>query len=414
MRHHKLRSGIHPFLTFCVALLAVSCVCVSCAGGGSTSKSDSLKSVYKPKYASNFEILGEENRQSTLIRVTSPWQGENTPTRELFIRRDGEPLPEGFSGEVLEGDAERIVCMSSTQIAMLHLAGAADNIVGVSGIRFITDQNIQSRRAEIGDVGYDGNINYELLVSLKPDLVLLYGISGEDPMERKLRELGIPFMYVSEYVEESPLGKAEWMIAVAETVGHRTRAEEVFGQIPDNYESLCRRVAEANVKRPKVMLNMPYGDSWFLPPTDSYFVTLINDAGGEYIYKKNNSRSSTAVDMEEAYMLADAADVWMNLGSGINSAADIRRELPKFGDLGVVNRPDLYNNTLRSTAGGGNDFFESGVVNPDLVLRDLIKALHPELVAEPFTYYRKLPLRPEPETEDEEEDMPDPAGDTLR
>lgn len=402
MLHSYSRISRHVFglFSFCLIISLLS----SCTGSSAT-VDDFNQPLYTPQYASGFKILGQEGKQSSLIRVTAPWQGENTPVRELFIQRDGEAVPNGFSGQILTGDAERIVCMSSTQIAMLHLVDGSKNVVGVSGMDFITSQEILSRRAEIGDVGYDGNINYELLISLKPDLVLLYGVFGADPMEKKLQQLEIPYLYVGEYVEESPLGKAEWMMAVAETVGKRTRAEEVFQQIPEKYEALKKRVTDAKCDTPKVMLNMPYGDSWFLPPSQSYMVQLINDAGGEYIYQDNDSRSSKAIDMEEALLLASKADKWINLGSDMHSAEDVCRALPNFAKIPVVTRTELYNNTERTTSAGGNDFYESGVVNPDLVLRDLIKALHPELVPEPYTYYRRLPAKTpaEPDIDSEPE-----------
>ncbi|MDE5957821.1 MAG: ABC transporter substrate-binding protein [Muribaculaceae bacterium] len=392
-RHSAHRA---PWLTpLFLTLAGIALLLASCTGSGGTTADYNVK-VYEPAYASGFEILGQEGKQSTIIKVSSPWQGESTPARELFIQRDGEAVPSGFEGQIITGDAERIVCMSSTQIAMLQVVDASKNVVGVSGLDFITSQDIQSRRAEIGDVGYEGNIDYELLVSLKPDLVLLYGVFGPDPMEERLGQLGIPYMYVGEYVEESPLGKAEWMVAVAEALGKRQRAEEVFQPIPEMYENLKKTVAQSGRKAPKVMLNMPYRDSWFLPPSNSYLVTLVKDAGGEYIYKDNNTRSSKAIDMEEAYLLTSQADKWINLGSDMTTVADVKEALPKFANLPVVQQGELYNNTERTTAAGGNDFYESGVVNPDLVLRDMIKVLHPSLIDAPYTYYRQLPQQPQP------------------
>lgn len=97
---------------------------------------------------------------------------------QLFIARGGESAPEGFTGQVLEGDASRIVAMSSTHIAMLNAIGEAGRVVGVSGIDYISNPVISANRDSIGDVGYEGNINYELLISLDPDLVLLYGVNG--------------------------------------------------------------------------------------------------------------------------------------------------------------------------------------------------------------------------------------------
>ena len=140
-------------------------------------------SVYTPEYASGFDIKGAEGKKSVLLTVTNPWQGADSVTTSLFIARNGEPAPEDFTGQVLEGDAGRIVCMSSTHVAMLDAIGETGRVVGVSGIDYISNPDIQARRDSVGDVGYEGNINYELLLSLDPDLVLLYGVNGASSME---------------------------------------------------------------------------------------------------------------------------------------------------------------------------------------------------------------------------------------
>ena len=123
-------------------------------------------------------------------------------------------------------------------------------------------------------------------------------------MEGKLKELNIPFMYVGDYLEESPLGKAEWLVALAEVTGKRTEGEKVFADIPVRYNALKKRVTDAAIDAPSVMLNTPYGDNWFMPSTESYVARLIKDAGGDYIYKKNTGNASAPIDLEEAYLLA--------------------------------------------------------------------------------------------------------------
>ncbi|WP_443607061.1 ABC transporter substrate-binding protein [Alistipes putredinis] len=355
----------------------------------SSKLADFNRPVYTPEYASGFDIQGAEGRQSVLLTVTNPWQGAESVAAQMFIARDGETAPERFDGQVLEGNAERIVAMSSTHVAMLDAVGAVGRVVGVSGIDYISNADIQARRDRIGDVGYEGNINYELLLSLDPDLVLLYGVNGASGMEPKLRELGIPFLYVGDYLEESPLGKAEWLVALSEVVGKRAEGEKVFAEIPARYNALKQRVAENALDAPSVMLNTPYGDSWFMPSTESYAVRLIKDAGGDYIYKKNTGNASTPVDMEEAYLLASAADMWLNVGMA-NSLGEVKAACPKFADTRCFLGGRVYNNNRRTNAAGGNDYFESAVVHPDLVLRDLIKIFHPELVEEDFVYYKQL------------------------
>jgi len=172
----------------------------------SSKLADFNRTAYTPEYASGFNIKGADSRKSVLVTVTNPWQGADSITTCLFIARDGEAAPEDFTGQVLNGNAGRIVCMSSTHIAMLDAIGETGRVVGVSGIDYISNPDIQARRDSVGDVGYEGNINYELLLSLDPDLVLLYGVNGASSMEGKLKELNIPFMYVGEYLGGWPRG----------------------------------------------------------------------------------------------------------------------------------------------------------------------------------------------------------------
>ena len=372
-----------------LAVVALCAIVVAACGRKSVSLEDFDKPVYMLEYASGFDIQGADSKQSVLLTVTNPWQGADGIAVQLFIARDGETAPEGFDGQVLEGDAERIVAMSSTHIAMLDAIGEVDRVVGVSGIDYISNPDIQARRDRIGDVGYEGNINYELLLSLDPDLVLLYGVNGASGMEPKLRELGIPFLYVGDYLEESPLGKAEWLVVLSEVVGKRAEGEKVFAEIPVRYNALKQRVAENTLDAPSVMLNMPYGDSWFMPSTESYAVRLIKDAGGDYIYKKNMGNASTPIDMEEAYLLASAADLWLNVGMA-STLGEVKAACPKFVDTRCFRNGYVYNNNACTNAAGGNDYFESAVVHPDLLLRDLVKIFHPELVEEPFVYYKRL------------------------
>ena len=371
----------------CLILLVV--LMVSCNGNKSAKIEDFSQSLYTPEYASGFDIKGADGHKSSLITVSNPWQGADSITTQLFIARDGETAPEGFTGQVLQGDAVHIVAMSSTHIAMLDAVDAADCVVGVSGIDYISNPDIQARRDSVGDVGYEGNINYELLLSLDPDIVLLYGVNGASAMEGKLTELGIPYMYVGDYLEESPLGKAEWLVALSEIIGKREAGEKVFADIPVRYNALKQKVADAVLDAPSVMLNTPYGDSWFMPSTESYVARLVTDAGGNYIYQKNTGNASAPIDLEEAYMLTSQADMWLNVGMA-NSLDDLKASCPKFTDTRCFRNGYIYNNNLRTNAAGGNDYYESAVVNPDILLRDLVKIFHPELVEEDFVYYKQL------------------------
>ena len=368
-----------------LALLFAAVIVAGCTKSGGHNYD---KEIYKPKYASGFFITGADGSDSRLITVSNPWQGADSVYMSLLVLAEGDEAPAGFDGQVLKGPAQRVVCTSSSHVAMLDAIGAADRIVGVSGIDFISNKNVQSRKGEIADIGYDGAYDYESLVGADPDLVLLYGVTGASGLEGKLRELGIPYMYVGEYVEEDPLGKAEWVVPLAVATGLADKGKAVFEAIPPRYEAVKKRVADV-AARPVVMLNTPYRDQWFMPSASSYMVRLVNDAEATYAYNKNTGNTSVPIDMEEAYALTDGADFWINTGT-YSTLPALRAAFPKLADTGPFVNRRVFNNNRLSTANGGNDFYESSVVHPDLVLRDLVKIFHPDLVPEDFVYYQRL------------------------
>lgn len=368
-------------------ILFWSLLCIACSSERPTLEAFS-EALYTPRYAQGFTLCTTREGHSTLLSTASPWQGAEAPSR-LLIRRHGEPIPQGFTGQVLEGEAKRVICMSSSYIAMFDKIGAVDRVVGVSGIDFISNPAIQARRDQIGDVGYDGNLNYELVVALDPDLVLLYGVSSASEMAPRLEELGIPYVYVGEYLEEHPLGKAEWMIFVAELVGLRAKAEAHFAPIAERYTALASEPLTED--RPRVMFNSPYRDTWFMPPASSYLVQLVSDAGGAYIYTADDGDNrSDVIDLEEAYLLASQADLWLNPGM-IFSLGELCRRFPRFADIKAVRAGAVWNNNARQSPAGGNDFWETGVVEPDVVLEDLRHLIHPEIdPAYQFVYHHRL------------------------
>ena len=368
-------------------ILASLLLLVSCVSNKKTSLEAFNQDIYTPEYASGFKILGADNVQSTLIQVFNPWQGAKDVEMSYFISRNGEQAPAGFTGPTIPAGAKQIACMSSPYIAMLDALGQADRIVAVSGIDYVSNPYIIAHKDSIKDMGPE--MNYELLLGLKPDVVLLYGIGdAQTAVTDKLKELSIPYMYVGEYLEESPLGKAEWMVALSELTDSREKGIEIFSEIPKRYQTLKDLTASVE-QRPTVMFNTPWNDSWIMPSTKSYMAQLVNDAGADYIYKENTSNSSAPIGLETAYGLIQKADYWINVGMA-STLDELKAVNPKFTDAKSVREKTAYNNNLRLTATGGNEYWESAVVRPDIVLRDLIHIFHPELVSDSLYYYRHL------------------------
>ena len=376
-----IKQSIYTFILFSLLFLT------SCISNKKTSLEAFNQDIYTPEYAAGFKILGSTNVQSTLIQVFNPWQGAKEVEMSYFISRNGEQAPTGFTGPTIPAGAKRIVCMSSSYIAMLDALGQVNRIVAVSGIDYVSNPYILAHKDSIKDMGPE--MNYELLLGLKPDIVLLYGIGdAQTAITDKLKELSIPYIYMGEYLEESPLGKAEWMVVLSELTDSREKGIEIFSEIPKRYLSL-KALTESVGQCPTVMFNMPWNDSWVMPSTKSYMAQLVADAGAEYIYKENSSNSSTPIGLETAYGLIQKADYWINVGSA-TSLDELKTVNPKFADAKAVRERTVYHNNLRLTPTGGNDYWESAVVRPDMVLRDLIHIFHPELVPDSLYYYRHL------------------------
>lgn len=363
----------------------VALAMMSCGGTGCGNHKGDL--LYSPRYATGFEIhaIGEH---SSVLTIKNPWQGAEGVELDLFIGRNGELPPEGFVGAVIEAEPSRVVCMSSTYVALIDTLGFIETVRGVSGAGYVSNPTIRTAYAEgrVADVGYDANIGYETIVAMQPDLVMVYGVAGDNSaMTNRLDDLGVTHFYIGDYVENHPLGKAEWVVAMAEIYGCRERGEEIFEGIASNYERL-RTLASGSEQKPSVMLNSPYRDTWFVPGDKSYLVTLINDAGAEYICAGNDSTVSRPISTETAYLYASRADYWLNPNQA-NTIEQLRAENPKFGDIPAVRNLNVYNCTARSTPEGGSDFWESGTLRADRVLADLIAIFNPEVAPDEGGYY---------------------------
>ena len=349
--------------------------------------------IYTPRYAEGFSIERDKASGEVLLCVKNPWQG-------------AEDVRYYYPIDTL-APSQRIVTMSSSHAAMLDAVGCSDRIVGLSGCRFIYNSDLCKKIAEgkIGEVGYDSNFDFEKIHSLRADAVLLYGVSGEaKTITNKLDELRTPYLYIGEYLENNPLGKAEWVVALAYLCGVGEQGKEFFKGVEERYNAL-RNQKHCSAYRPRVMLNLPYRDTWFMPPHNSYMVQLIEDAGGTYILTENGKRKtenenfstlnsqlstkSTPISLEEALVLAMKSDFWINLGQ-VASKAELCAVAPRFAEVDAVKFGRLYNNTKRTNESRGSDFWESGCVRPDLILADLVKILHYEAPTDSLYYYKKI------------------------
>lgn len=378
---------VHP--VFLIILLTV----ISCNSKDySVTKKNILASEGSVCLAEKVKI--ENNNGYQTLTILNPWQGAENVNLTYHLVRYGKPLPpELDSSEVIFIPIRKIICMSTTHIAMVSALNEENTIAGVSGADFIYSKSLLNRRNEgnLADVGYEGNLNNELILQIKPDLVMMYGVGSESAgYVGKLKELGIKVMFNADYLEKDPLGKAEWIKVFGALYCKGLIADSIFKSEVKSYDSI-RIFIKDNVKsKPKVMLGLPYKDTWYISPGNSFVSKLIFDAGGDYIWKDMESDVSMPFGIENVYLKALEADYWLNPGAA-KTKDDIRAVDLRLAELPGFRNGNLFNNNRRLTIGGGNDYWESGSVYPHLILRDIASILHPGLFpGYSLTYYQKI------------------------
>ncbi len=342
-------------------------------------------------YARGFSI--QESNGITRATVSNPWENARHIEFEYYLIPHDREVPDSLKNcTLVRVPAKRIICMSTSHLAFLEALGECDVVTGVSGSQYITSLSIRKRISEglTRDVGYGQNLNFEEIIRQKPDIVMVYGVDSEvTGFLGKFRDLGIPAILVGEYLEGSPLGKAEWIRFVAALVGKQALADSLFHSVEQEYLTLKNSVPQGKEK-PEVMTGMPYRDTWWVPGGKSYLANLIADAGGNYIFNENGSHESFVISMEEAIIRSSAADFWIHTGM-ITDKNEILAADNRFAGFPMFRNASIYNNNRRSTPGGGNDFWESGTVFPNRILADLIRIFHPGLLpADTLTYYTEI------------------------
>ena len=386
------REMIRPLRRF--TLCAAALLLAACGARPGTSLEEFRTTIYRPAYAAGFEIVGAEGLQKHDPTDPDPVAGaaEGTATA-LFIARNGETPPAGFDGQTVEagGRSASSACPRPTwrcstpwgRTAHRRRIGPGEHRQRIrrraprQGRRRGLRRQRELRTASVAAPRPGAAVRRE---RRQPD-----GTQGCASWASRSAISGGSIWRSRRSAR--PNGSWPWR---RRSTGAR-RANGRSPPIPERYEALKAKVAES-AARPKVMINAPYGDSWFMASAESYVARLIADAGGDYIYRENTSNRSLPIDLEKAYLLASGADVWINAGS-FRTLAEFRARLPKFAGVPCVRRGEIYNCDRRTNAAGGNDYWESGVVRPDVVLHDLIAVFHPEALDaadREMHYYRKL------------------------
>ncbi len=335
-----------------------------------------------PAYAEGWSVSYHGHYK--VLTLHNPWRGAEE-TFEYVLVQCGAPVPEGYDGAaVIEVPIGSVAALTSTVLPHLQELGLLDRLVAVDRFDYINTADVRALidAGAVQEAGTGTGVNTEVLIDLDPQLIITFAYGNLDyDTHPKLIEAGLPVALTAGYMETSPLGRTEWMKVTGLFFNQEAAAERVFSGIATRYNEMAA-LAAGVAARPTVLVGIARRESWRVPGGNSYFAQYIADAGGNYLWQEDESTGSVPLAMEVVFEVASGADVWLPNTGAWSSADDILAADERYADLAAVERGSVFNNNAKVNEWGGNDYWETGVANPDLVLADLIRIFHPELLPE--------------------------------
>ncbi|MFZ3151465.1 MAG: ABC transporter substrate-binding protein [Anaerolineaceae bacterium] len=341
------------------------------------------------QYAQNFTLEYQDSYKT--LTVTQPWSGATESFTYILIPRGSEAPADTGDAMVIETPIRSFVSMSTTYYSFLENIDKMDTLVGVDDAMYAYNETVRER-AEAGDLAIvgggagGGSVNVEALLDLDPDLIMT-SASGSSELDAhpKLLEAGLPVVLNSDYLEQSPLGRAEWGIFIAAFYDLEEEASLQFDALVQRYEA-AKNLTTNITEKVTVFANTDYQGTWYVPGGDSYVGLLLRDAGAQYLWSDQPGTGAMPFSFETVFDQAQNADYWINVGFPTDIASLLAMD-SRYAEFDAVKNGRVYNYNLRVNPNGGVDYYESGVANPDLVLKDLIKIFYPDLLPEYELYY---------------------------
>ena len=341
------------------------------------------------KYAEGFKVRYEGNVK--WVDINYPYQGAKSGYHYVLVPK-GDSIPvHDKNTQVISIPLESIVCTSTTHIPLLDLIDETDKLIGFPSTHYISSVKMRKRIDEgnVVELGIDKGMNLEKLFVLNPSIVMGYTMSGDLGQLKKIQEMGVPVVINAEYLEKHPLGRAEWIKFMALFFNKEKAADSVFKAIETEY-LITSKLAQQDSLKPFVISGVVYGDAWFMPGGQNFAARLLKDAGCTYLWEENTSQGFLELSFESVYEKGNEADLWIGVGSFL-SLEELKNSEPRYSNFKPFRQKKVYTYNARKGAKGGSEFLELGYARPDIILKDLVKIAHPNLLPEyEFYFHKKL------------------------
>ncbi|NND51333.1 MAG: ABC transporter substrate-binding protein [Flavobacteriaceae bacterium] len=322
--------------------------------------------VVKLKYAKGFSI--EYLDATKVIHIEKPWPKSETSYSYVL------------SDSLIKTPIKKIVVTSTTHIPALELLGVEHTLVGFPGCDYISSEKTRQRidKGEVRELGKNEGINTEVLLELNPDLVVGFGVDGVNKTFETIKKTGIPVIYNGDWVEDSPLAKAEWIKFFGVLFNKEKEADSIFNVIESNYIS-AKKMASVAINRPTILSGALHKDVWYLPNGSSPEARFLKDANVDYLWSETSGSGSLALSFESVFEKAKNADIWLS-PSYYKSFDQLLEASEHYSKFEAFKAKKVYSFSLTTGKTGGVLYYELGTARPDLVLQDIIKICHPNLL----------------------------------
>ncbi len=320
-----------------------------------------------------------KNDGYTLVEVADPWNEGKVLDRYVLIPRGNRPdtLPEGT---VIEVPLRSAVVYSSVHTFGLEMLGAEDAVTGVADAQYFS----KLPNEKVVDIGSALSPSIEKLITLAPEAILLspYQNSGFGDVAHT----SIPIIQMADYMENTPLGRAEWLKFLGLLFGKEHEADSVYNEVAAKYMDLAQKVEKDGSRRPKVLTEQLTSGVWYVPGGRSYMAHLLHDAGGEYPWSADTSTGSVPLSVEEVLATAGDADIWLLRTYGYDESRK-----------NMLTASDLYRHFKPFTSGGiygcntaATNIFDIMAFRPDSVLGEYVRVLHPGMLPGEPKFFHKV------------------------
>lgn len=341
------------------------------------------------QYAKGFSV--ENYTNFSLVKVSNPWPNA-AQTYTYVLAKNLKNVPDSLQQfPVVKIPIKKIVVTSTTHIPSLEMLHTENTLVGFPNLQYISSDKIWNLidAKKVKELGSNQSLNTEVLLQLNPDVVIGYGIDNSNPTLENLEKAGLKVLLNGDWNEQTPLGKAEWIKFFGALYDKQKQANELFSKIEKEYLKTKNLAARTQVK-PTVLAGDLFENKWNLPKGDSWAGVMLQDANANYLWYDTKGTGSLSLAFESVFSKAKNADVWFTSGQfcDLNS---MKVASPHYEQFKAFQEKNVYSFCHRKGKKGGVLFYELAPNRPDIVLKDLVKILHPELLQgyEPF-FYKKL------------------------